>query len=289
MPNNIAFCFLVYDHIHLEELWWLFFQDIDPALYRIYVHWKPDSHGHTTHTQIYPYLSQLPGFHVLPRERCVPTSHASLSLVQAQNILLEEALSGSPHTSHMVFLSQSCIPLKSFAHVYGKLVADGNRVCSYFNQAPASSCLPRCASVLPFLADPSHLQKASQWCILHRDHADMLVSGATTYMEWFQGPGGVPDEHAYITWLYAQGRQSELCTTPNLSSGATTFTYWPDMKDYRFPDARVRRIKEYESISEEELLYLVKEAPCLFGRKFLRTCLPYLYCCDAYLAALMSG
>ena len=113
----------------------------------------------------------------------------------------------------------------------------------------------------------------------------MVVRGAATYLEWFQGPGVVADEHAYITWLVARGRQAELCTTPNLSAGATTFTYWPDMTEYPFRDTQLRRLKEYESISEEELLYLVKEAPCLFGRKFRRSCFPYLYR-DFYLEAI---
>jgi hypothetical protein len=138
---------------------------------------------------------------------------------------------------------------------------------------------------LPFLQDPSCIQKASQWCILHREHAKIVVSGAPTYMEWFHGPGVVADEHAYIIWLFARGRQAELRMTPNLSAGATTFTYWPDMREYPFPDVRLRRLKEYDSISEEELSYLVKKAPCLFGRKFRRECLPYLYM-DVYLEAI---
>ena len=37
---KIGFCFLIYDKINLEELWELFFKDVDPNKYNIYVHYK---------------------------------------------------------------------------------------------------------------------------------------------------------------------------------------------------------------------------------------------------------
>ena len=38
--KKIAFCFLIYDIINHEELWNIFFKDIDTNLYNIYIHYK---------------------------------------------------------------------------------------------------------------------------------------------------------------------------------------------------------------------------------------------------------
>ena len=38
--KKIAFCFLIYDIINQEELWNLFFQNVDTNKYAIYIHYK---------------------------------------------------------------------------------------------------------------------------------------------------------------------------------------------------------------------------------------------------------
>ena len=38
--KKIAFCFLIYDIINHEELWNIFFQNVDTNKYNIYIHYK---------------------------------------------------------------------------------------------------------------------------------------------------------------------------------------------------------------------------------------------------------
>ena len=88
---------------------------------------------------------------------------------------------------------------------------------------------------------------------------------STKYLTWFQN---IPDEHAYISNLFVNHLEKELITTQNMADGATTFTNWADMS-YKYPSQK--DLKTYSTVTEEELLYLLKSA-ALFGRKFAPEC-----------------
>ena len=243
MDRKLAFCFLIYDTLNHTDLWEAFFTQAPPSLYRIHIHYK-------THQP----LEYFEGYRI---KDCVPTQYAHVSLVKAQNRLMEEALK-DPTVSHVIFVSNSCVPFKRFDQVYHHLVPRR----SYFNVTPQSQCFPRCTPTLQWVQE-AHIQKSSQWCILAAPHAQQLLQDRS-YLTWFDYEGGVPDEHCYITFMHVNGLQDELITTPNLAEGATTFTNWEGM-NYRFPNHW--GIKNYLRISEEETSHLI-ESPCLFGRKF---------------------
>ena len=143
----------------------MFFEGVDRSLYAIYVHYKTDT----------PLGSNFES-NKLPH--CIPTQWGDISLVKAQNLMLEAALRDEDNT-HFLFLSNSCIPLKSFAHVYRSITDK-----SVFNLAPHAHCFPRCDRALPFL-ERCNIQKASQWCILNRPHAQMMVDESAMCMDWF--------------------------------------------------------------------------------------------------------
>jgi len=76
--KKIAFCFLIYDIINHEELWNIFFKNVNKNKYNIYIHYK--------------YNKQLKYFEKYKLNNCIKTSYADISLVKAQNLLLEKAL-----------------------------------------------------------------------------------------------------------------------------------------------------------------------------------------------------
>ena len=41
--KKIAFCFVIYDIINYEELWNMFFQNVDTNKYNIYIHYKTNT------------------------------------------------------------------------------------------------------------------------------------------------------------------------------------------------------------------------------------------------------
>ena len=245
--KKIAFCFLIYDIINHEDLWYIYFRNINKNKYNIYIHYKTDK----------PLLY----FEKYKIKNPIPTEYAHISLVKATNLLLTEALK-DPDNSHFIFLSGSCIPLKSFYYTYNFL----NERYSYFNISTQSKCFPRQNGLLKFI-DKKFIQKASQWCILNRKHSKILITNIE-YLDWFE-PYSIPDEHAYITYLYYRGYENEIISNVNSATKSTTFIYWSYM-NYKYPSDH-QGLKNYDSISEEELRYIVSE-PCLFGRKFNKEC-----------------
>jgi hypothetical protein len=253
--KKIALLFLIYNEINQEELWHDWLKNIDTNKYNIYIHYK-----------IPPTNKKLKYYEQNKINNCVETAWGDISLVKAQNVLLENALK-DPTNTHFIFLSNSCIPLKTFSYVYDFL---DNK--SYFNLGKSNQIFPRYDKIKNY-TDINNIQKASQWCILCHKHAEILYNDKNIYYEWYIKVS-VPDESAYITYLYHKNLQNELITTDNSPNNATTFTNWSDM-GYKYPGGSP---KFYNEISNEELYYLVKESKCLFGRKFKTTCnLSYLY------------
>jgi hypothetical protein len=177
--------------------------------------------------------------------------------------LLKKALKHDKTNELFIFLSNSCIPLKSFEHVYNTL----NEHFSYFNVTSQNQCFPRCNNTLKYL-DYQYIQKASQWCILNKKHAKLLLKNKKDYIKWFNYSETVPDEHCYITFFFKNNLQNEIIATMNESINATTFTNWEDIS-YKYPS--LHGLKNYQSITDEELNYLSK-GKCLFGRKFNKEC-----------------
>jgi hypothetical protein len=259
--KKLAFCFLIYSEIECEELWHEFFKGVNHSKYNIYIHYKENK--------------QLTWFERYKIDKNIKVTPGRISLVEAMNVLLEEAYK-DPENESMIFLSGHCVPLKSFEYIYSTI--DSSK--SYFNICnPAQQNYSRCESALNYI--PSYIiQKASQWCILNRKHTVVLIENPV-YLEWFKDVPNA-DEHTYITYLFHMKLESELITTPNIAF-ATTFCNWSDY-DYKYKNNY--DIKTYSSVSKEEILYLL-DSPSLFGRKFERSCLEVINC-DEYCKKIRS-
>lgn len=242
----LGLCFLIYDKINHEELWHNWLKNVDKKKYKIYIHYKNDI--------------KLKYFEKYKLDNCIETEYADIGLVKAQNLLIKASV--NDNCTHTIFLSNSCIPFKPFKYIFEHL--DVN--FSYFNRSPDEQCFPRCNQTIKYI-DKIHIKKAHQWCILNYKHSKLLIT-ETDYMDWFNYHETVPDEHCYLTKLFKLNLNSEIITTPNLASGATTFTNWEGM-DYEFPTNQ--GLKNYNIITMEEIDYLIKQ-PCLFGRKFNIDC-----------------
>lgn len=237
--GKIAFLFVIYDTIHQEDLWRHFFDGADPSAYSIYIHYKHNV--------------PLGWMEPYKLKTCVETSYGNISVVRAQNHLIKTALEDSEN-DHFIILSNSCIPIKPFSQLALKLDL------SYFNiSVNQRNCFPHCDSLLAHIPR-EQIQKASQWCILNRRHAASMLEEDRT--NWFEVLFAA-DEHYYITMLYRMNFQDELCTTPDVQWGATTFCNWIEA-DGNSP-------RTYHSITEEELRVLM-DSGSLFARKFAKTC-----------------
>ena len=245
--KSIAFCFLIYDKINHESIWHTFFENVDPRKYTIYIHFKNNR--------------PLQYFEKYKLNQCVETHYADISLVHAQNRLLESAIE-VPENMHFIFLSNTFIPVKSFDFIYSCL--DNN--FSYFNISPIQQSFPRCNQTTEYI-DQKYIQKAGQWCILNRKHTILMLNN-NDYIQWFNYRETVPDEHCYITKLYHEHLENEIIVTRHRTVDATTFTNWSDM-EYKYPSNV--GLKTYDTITNEELMYIVN-SKSFFARKFSECC-----------------
>ena len=74
---KLAFCFLIYDIINHEELWNIFFNNIDISKYNIYIHYK--------------YNKPLKYFEKYKLNNCIETKYENQTIPLAYNLLF------SPH------------------------------------------------------------------------------------------------------------------------------------------------------------------------------------------------
>jgi hypothetical protein len=259
--NKIAFLFLLYDVINHENIWFNFFNGITKNKYNIYIHYKTDN------------TLEFFNDYKINKSKIINTKYADISIVKAQNILIKEALKDI-NNKHFVFLSGSCIPLKSFNFIYNYL----DTKYSYFHIAGSDDCFPDCEVALKYIPK-QHIKKSAQWCILNRRHSELLLNAtasindtANNYLTWFKDTYA-PDELCYISYLsyiYNNSLDKEIISTSYNSPPevATTFANWEDM-NYKYVSER--ELKNYKSISEEELEHLLR-SKSLFGRKFKPSC-----------------
>ena len=266
--KKIAFCFLIRLSIQNEDIWKLYFKDVDKNKYNIYIHPKNidkivpkiEDNSNKIHYETIQIKPKLKHFSDYIIENNIETIYGDISLIHAQNLMLKEALKDDEN-QHFILLSESCIPLKSFDDVYNGL----NEEKSYFNLLKnQAGCFPRCDDVMNY-TNRENIQKSSQWCILNRKHTRLMVEGNQEYLIWFKKVYAA-DEHCYITNIYHHNLQDEIISTPDSSEHATTFTNWGG-KGYKYEEG-VTTLKMYSEITEEELLYLLDECKCFFGRKF---------------------
>jgi hypothetical protein len=251
--HKIAFCFLIYDIINCEDLWHIFFKNVDTNKYNIYIHYKNKT--------------RLTYFEKYKLATTIKTKYEDQTIPLAYNLLFRTAFSDKDNTK-FVILSGSCIPLKSFDYVYRELTKDSY---GYFNVCDSAHCYPNCYSLLKVL-DKKYISKSHNWFILNRKLVEQLCFDKDDFLNTYYNAIYAPAEYFYYTFIKILNLEDEIVTTLDVTD-ATTFTNWAGT-DYKFSSDY--RLKNYSTISEEELIYLL-ESKSLFGRKFNKECISSLY------------
>lgn len=247
--KKIAFCFLIYDIINHEELWNIFFKNIDSNKYNIYIHYKT--------------YKELKYFNKYKLDNCIETKYEDQTIPLAYNILFRKAYDDDENYKFII-VSGSCIPLKSFDFIYNFLTKNEY---GYFNICPQIQCFPNCNSLLS-LIKKEYISKSHNWFILNRKLVENLCFDKDEILNEYFKNIYAPAEYFYYTYIKILKLENEIITTLNQANNAMTFTNWQGM-DYKYVTNRC--LKNYTSISEEELIYLLN-SKCLFGRKFTREC-----------------
>jgi len=158
----------------------------------------------------------------------IPTAWGNISLVRATLALLKAGLEQSDAT-HFALLSESCVPIKSWAAIRSRLVLDDrSRIGweSYAEMKPAHR--HRSEAVKGGAAGMWHFQH--QWMVLRRDLAQCAVAEDHT-IDW-EGCFA-PDEHYFITRFWQMGLDVERLVRKECSTWVEwkrgRLTHWAEV------------------------------------------------------------
>lgn len=182
----LAFCFLTYDDVVRDDIWMKYFQNVSYDKYKIFVNSK---------TKDKILQSELFGDKQISHP-VQDTKWGEFSLVTAQNALFKEALKNSKVT-HLILVSHNTIPLKRFDELYDALqfhsIFDYNVAIEWEHKRRYYGIRNPKFRIENFFVQ-------SQWCILTRMHANILVQDYN-YIKTIFSQMRIPDEHCYINYL----------------------------------------------------------------------------------------
>ncbi|OMO59229.1 Glycosyl transferase, family 14 [Corchorus capsularis] len=225
------------------------------------------------------------------------------SMIEAERILLKHALT-DPLNERFVFVSDSCIPLYNFSYTYDYIMSTSTSFVDSFADTKEGRYNPKMDPTIPVY----NWRKGSQWVVLTRKHAEVIVNDTTVFPMfqqhckrrslpefWRDRPfpvdpakehNCIPDEHYVQTLLAQEGLEGEL-TRRSLTYSAWDLSASKDRErrgwhpvTYKFSDATpelIQSIKDIDNIhyeTEDRREWCSskgKPSPCfLFARKFTR-------------------
>ncbi|KFK25695.1 hypothetical protein AALP_AA8G147100 [Arabis alpina] len=292
---QIAFLFIARNRLPLEFVWDAFFQG-EEGKFSIYVHSRPGFVLSDATTKSNYFLDRQVN-------DSIQVDWGESTMIEAERVLLRHALRDS-FNHRFVFLSDSCIPLYSFSYTYNYIMSTPTSFVDSFADTKDSRYNPRMNPIIPV----HNWRKGSQWVVLNRKHAEIVVNDTTVFpmfqqhcrrkslpefwrdrpvpAEGWKEHNCIPDEHYVQTLLSQKGVDSEL-TRRSLSHSAWDLSSsksnerrgWHPMT-YKFSDATphlIQSIKGIDNINYETEYRREwcsskgKPSPCfLFARKFTR-------------------
>lgn len=219
MPK-IAFLFIARNRLPLEMIWDAFFQGEKEGRFSIYVHSRPGFlFNKATTRSAYFYGRQV--------NNSVQVDWGEASMIQAEHILLRNALEDS-FNERFVFLSDSCIPLYNFSYTHDYIMSTSTSFIDSFADTKEGRYNPKMHPVIPV----HNWRKGSQWAVLIRKHAVIMVNDDTVFLEfqkhcrrrslpefWRDHPlpsdaskehNCIPDEHYLQTLIAQKGLEREI-------------------------------------------------------------------------------
>ncbi|KAL8518217.1 hypothetical protein ACS0TY_009549 [Phlomoides rotata] len=261
---KIAFLFLTNTDLHFAPLWQLFFQNNEP-LFNIYVHADPSA-------KIAPLGGVFSGRFIAAKR----THRSHPTLISAARRLLATALLDDPLNSYFAVVSQNCIPIHSFKHIYNSLfhkssppfpiyrsfieiLDDEPQLWDRYIARGKTVMLPE----VPF----NRFRIGSQFFVLARQHALVVIRDRRLWRK-FKLPclnldSCYPEEHYFPTLLSMEDPES--CTRYTLTRVNWTGSVGGHPHTYRPPEVSPQLIHELRKSNSSHSF--------MFARKFSPDCL----------------
>ncbi|URD89293.1 Core-2/I-Branching enzyme [Musa troglodytarum] len=217
---KIAFLFIARNRLPLDFVWDAFFQGEKEGKFSIFVHSRPGFLLNEVTTR----SAYFSGRQV---NNSIQVEWGEASMIEAERILLRNALKDSSN-HRFLFLSDSCIPLYNFSYTYHYIMSTSTSFIDSFADTKQGRYNPKMNPVIPV----SDWRKGSQWVVLTRKHAEVMVNDDTVFPEferhcrrrslpefWRDHPlptdgskehNCIPDEHYVQTLIAHKGLEGEI-------------------------------------------------------------------------------
>lgn len=259
--NKICFMFLTRGNIYHEKIWKTFFDYADSTKYSILIH--PQN----------PNEIKTEFFRQFIIDDIIPVKWGNI--LTAWIHMLKKMYIDENNT-HFVWLSESCIPMKSFEEIYESTKNIKSPMFTKFHEQfriryGQWTIFPRCNPIAKNI--PKHfIDKQQAWCILTRDFIKLYLENEEFINKnIFTKNYTAPEEHVFITFANYFNIKYEYNTELN-SLNCVTFALWKYDKDYKYKKEFSKDLYEYIEITNEELNFIA-EHKCWFARKFKHDCL----------------
>lgn len=293
---KIAFLFIARNRLQLDMVWDAFFQGDKENKFSIFVHSRPGFLFNKATTRSTYFLNRQVN-------DSIQVDWGEASMLEAERILLKHALS-DPFNDRFLFLSDSCIPLYNFSYTYDYIMSTPTSFVDSFADTKEGRYNPKMHPMIPI----HNWRKGSQWVVLTRKHAEIVVKDDTVYPMfqlhckrralpefWRDRPlpadaskehNCIPDEHYVQTLLAQEGLEGEITrrtlthTSWDLSSAKDPKRKGWHPVTYKLADAALTLIQSIKGVDNiyyeteyrrEWCTSKGKPSPCfLFARKFTR-------------------
>ncbi|CAL9201933.1 unnamed protein product [Musa acuminata subsp. burmannicoides] len=217
---KIAFLFIARNRLPLDFVWDAFFQGEKEGKFSIFVHSRPGFLLNEVTTR----SAYFSGRQV---NNSIQVEWGEASMIEAERILLRNALKDSSN-HRFLFLSDSCIPLYNFSYTYHYIMSTSTSFIDSFADTKQGRYNPKMNPVIPVY----NWRKGSQWVVLTRKHAAVMVNDDTVFPEferhcrrrslpefWRDHPlptdgskehNCIPDEHYVQTLIAHKGLEGEI-------------------------------------------------------------------------------
>ncbi|CAI8594546.1 unnamed protein product [Vicia faba] len=165
---KIAFLFIARNRLPLEMVWDAFFRGGNNN-FSILVHPRPGFVLNEATTRSSYFLNRQVN-------NSIQVDWGEASMIEAERILLRHAL-GDPLNDRFVFLSDSCIPLYNFSYTYDYIMSTPTSFVDSFADTKGGRYNPKMDPVIPVY----NWRKGSQWAVLTRKHAKVVVEDETVF------------------------------------------------------------------------------------------------------------
>ena len=203
---KIAFLFLTRGDVKYPEIWKEYFKN--QKNYNCYIHPKDK-------TLVKSFLKE----NIV--STIVETQWGNSSLTKAMNILLQEAMENGENQK-FVFLSESCLPIKSFDQLYlfleklnKSIFTLGNGMGQHYER------MKKLFKPYTIGLNKKNFYKSETWSILDRNHVTTILENTKYFLPVFDRIR-TPEEHFNVSLLLIKHGLNSFIDR------RTTFVHWPE-------------------------------------------------------------